>query len=106
MKHASALFGLGILVAMQSIGQSVVWDAVWYSGWTDTRAMAGVWWAWTAVQIVIAIPVGVHLARWGVSRCGRPCCSERLPRAWVNRALDAESNELPRSGTWSGMVSG
>lgn len=105
MKRSSIFTGLLVLTAMQFLGQAVVWDLVWMSGMRDARVMSALWWAWTIIQIGLAIPVGIHLVGWGLSRFGAPRAADRLPAAWVNSSRDAASNRCARQTPRSAMVS-
>ena len=104
MKRPPILTGLGVLAAMQVLGQTVVWDLIWESGMRDARLMSALWWTWTGVQIALAIPVGFHLVRWGLGRFAPPRIAERLPRAWVDSALASESNRCGPTKPRSAMI--
>lgn len=60
------------LVGMQVLGQTVLWEYLWGGAFSDVRDAAAIWWAWTAVQVVMAIPVAIGLVRAGFAwvRCG------------------------------------
>jgi hypothetical protein len=105
MKRSSIFTGLIVLTAMQFLGQTVVWDLVWMSGMRDARVMSALWWAWTIIQIALAIPVGIHLVRWGLARFAMPHAVDRLPAAWVNSSRDAASDRRARQTPRSAMVS-
>jgi len=100
MKRVHGLWALVSLIAMQCIGQGVVWESVWDSGLGDARIMSALWWAWTIAQVVLAVPVGIGLARIGF----------RWTHAWASvegidspgRASDQHVANAPDSSSRSG----
>ena len=103
MKRMNGLWALMVLIAMQCIGQGVVWDGVWNSGLGDARIMSALWWAWTIAQVVVAIPVGIGLTRLGFrwvhdwSTVEGIDSSHRASNHHATRAPSAS----PRSGTFA-----
>jgi hypothetical protein len=86
MSGKRVFWGVVVLVAMQVFGQGVVWELLWSSGLKDVRIMSTLWWAWTIAQVLIAVPVGVSLARWGLARFAPPRSADFLPAAWRESA--------------------
>jgi hypothetical protein len=92
MSGKRVFWGVVVLVAMQVLGQGVVWELLWASGLTDARIMSALWWMWTIAQVVLAVPVGVGLVRWGWARSAAPRSASFLPAAWHESARAARSD--------------
>ena len=88
------------LVGMQVLGQTVLWDFLWGGAFSDVRDAAAIWWAWTTVQVVMAIPVAIHLIRAGFAwvRCGGVMAVSRGARKPADRI--AEGGDEPRTGVF------
>jgi hypothetical protein len=86
MSGKRVFWGVVVVVAMQVLGQGVVWELLWSSGLKDVRFMSALWWAWTIAQVMLAIPVGVGLVRWGWARFAAPRSADFLPAAWHTSA--------------------
>jgi hypothetical protein len=93
-------WGVVVLVAMQVLGQGVVWELLWASGLKDARLMSALWWMWTIAQVLIAVPVGVGLVRWGWARFSTSRSADLLPAAWH---ASARSGRLDRATPASAM---
>ncbi len=80
----AGLTGLAVLGAMQVVGESVVWAALWDRGPVDAGDAAAAWWVWAGVQVGMGVAVGLALGRGLIAlartRVVARCAPERAAR--------------------------